>query len=183
MKLVTDKIIDNGLLPIAMFSVGIWGMICAIFNTCAELISLLWNSRILKFSTLKSSLDELRKIAFEYENEMILMLKEQKELEISELTQKANFGDDNKLYNGVLYIALKDALNVYSVNMKIKMNAKTAGILENSKLWNSFLAKHEQSALNIFEAEFSKNAQKALEIVIKTDKWNQNRYNPTNKKY
>lgn len=163
-----DKCIENGLLPIGIFLVGIWGMICAIFNTCAELISLLWNSRILKFSALKSSLDELRKIALERENQILLMLKEQKELEIDKLTQRADFGDDNKLYNGALYIALKDALIVFSVNMKIKMNAKTAEILKNSKLWNSFLAEHEQNALNAFEIEFSKNAQKALEIVKKT---------------
>ena len=168
-----DKCIENGLLPIGIFLVGIWGMICGACNTCAELISLLWNSRILKFSALKSSLDELRKIALEGENQMLLTLKTLKEQEIDKLTQKASFGDDNKLYNGALYIALKDALNVFSVNMKIKMNAKTAGILENSKLWDSFLVEHEQSALRAFEKDFRLNVVKAKEIVTKTHNFRQ----------
>lgn len=178
-----DKCIENGLLPIGIFLVGIWGMIYGAFNTCAELISLLWNSRILKFSALKYSLDELRKIAFECENESILSLKKEKEEEIKILTQNANFGDENKLFDGVLHIALKDAIKVFSKNMKIKMNAKIAMILKNSNLWNSYIAECKQNALRAFEAEFNKNAQKALKIVIKTDKWKQNRCNPTNKKY
>lgn len=102
---------------------------------------------------------------------------------IKELTSKADFGAKNKFYGGMLHIALKDALKVFSQNMKIKMNSKTAEILENSKLWNSFLAERKQSALRAFEAEFSENAQKVLKIVIKTYEWKQNRCNPTNKKY
>lgn len=159
-----DKVLVSSIVAPVIWServVELAGKICA---SITEQSTILWNSKIFEFSKLKASITELKSKTKERSEILKIKLKTQKELEILELMKKANFGAENKLYNGVLLIALNDALKAFEKSMEIKINPQSIKTIKNP----NFLVNLEQNSINIFEKAFIQNSAKAFELVAKT---------------
>ena len=101
MKIV-DKCVDSIIVPSVVLPVLAWERMKIIaskaLSASAEQVALLWNSRILGFANLKSSLNELRIQAKSRSDELITKLREEKITELAKLVNSANFEAENRLY-------------------------------------------------------------------------------------
>lgn len=159
-----DKMLSHSIVVPIIWGERVVGLASKIYASIVEQSTILWNSRILKFHSLKATLTELKTKSKERSESLKIKLKAQKELEISELMKKANFGAENRLYNGALFIALNDALKAFEKSMEIEINPKNIKAIKNP----NFLVNLEQNSINIFEKAFIQNSTKAFELVAKT---------------
>lgn len=159
-----DKILSHSIVAPAIWGERVVRIASKIYASITEQSTILWNSRILEFRSLKASIAELKSKAKERSENLKAELKAQKEVEIACLMKKSNFGAENRLYNGALFIALNDALKAFEKSMEIKINSQSIKAIKNP----NFLADLEQNSKNIFEKEFNQNLTRAFELATKT---------------
>ena len=113
MKII-DKCVDSIIVPSVVLPMVAWenakNIASKALSASAEQVALLWNSRILGFVSLKSSLNELRIQAKSRSDKLITKLREQKIAELAKLVNSANFEAENKLYRCGLLRHLKVSL-------------------------------------------------------------------------
>lgn len=171
MKIV-DKCVDSIIVPSIVLPALVWertkNIASKALSASAEQFRLLWNSRILGFVSLKSSLNELRIQAKSRSDELIAKLREQKITELAKLVNSANFGAENKLYRWGLEQALIEAGQKCEQAMKVKLDNKTSKTLKDKSLWSEYIASLEAKAIKAFESEFEANKIRAFELANKT---------------
>ncbi|MCI7550467.1 MAG: hypothetical protein MSA33_08515 [Campylobacter sp.] len=139
-----------------------------VLSASAEQVALLWNSRILGFVNLKSSLNELRIQAKSRSTELITKLREEKITELAKLVNSANFGAENKLYRWGLEQALIEAGQKCEQAMEVRLTKQTREILKNKSLWSEYITSLETNAIKAFESEFEAKTARAFELANKT---------------
>ena len=134
----------------------------------AEQFRLLWNSRILGFVNLKSSLNELRIQAKNRSDELIAKLREEKVAQLAKLVNSANFEAENKLYRWGLEKALIEAGQKCDQAMQVRLDKHTSKTLKDKSLWSEYITSLEANAIKAFESEFEANKIRAFELANKT---------------
>ena len=171
MKII-DKCVDSIIVPSIVLPALAWecmkNVTSKVLGASAEQVALLWNSRILGFVSLKSSLNELRIQAKSRSDKLITKLREEKITELAKLVNSANFGAENKLYRWGLEQALIEAGQKCEQAMKVKLNNKTSKTLKDKSLWSEYIASLEANAIKVFESEFEANKIRAFELANKT---------------
>ncbi|MCI7014604.1 MAG: hypothetical protein MR878_04370 [Campylobacter sp.] len=171
MKIV-DKCVDSIIVPSVVLPALAWERVKnvarKVLGASTEHFRLLWNSRILGFVSLKSSLNELRIQAKNRSDKLITKLREEKITELVKLVNSANFGAENKLYRWGLEQALIEAGQKYEQAMKVKLDNKTSKTLKDKSLWSEYITSLEANAIKAFESEFEANKIRAFELANKT---------------
>ena len=171
MKIV-DKCVDSIIVPSVVLPALAWERVknvaSKVLGASTEQFRLLWNSRILGFVSLKSSLNELRIQAKSRSDELIIKLREEKITELAKLVNSANFGAENRLYRWGLEQALIEAGQKCEQAMKVKLDNKTSKTLKDKSLWSEYIASLEANAIKAFESEFEANKIRAFELANKT---------------
>ena len=171
MKIV-DKCVDSIIVPSVVLPMVAWertkNIASKVLGASAEQVALLWNSRILGFANLKSSLNELRIQAKSRSDELITKLREEKVAQLAKLVNSANFGAENKLYRWGLEQALTEAGQKCEQAMKVKLDNKTSKTLKDKSLWSEYITSLETNAIKAFESEFEANKIRAFELANKT---------------
>ena len=171
MKIV-DKCVDSIIVPSIVLPMVAWenakNIASKLLGASAEQFRLLWNSRILGFVSLKSSLNELRIQAKSRSDELITKLREEKITELAKLVNSANFGAENKLYRWGLEQALIEAGQKCEQAMKVKLDNKTSKTLKDKSLWSEYITSLEANAIKAFESEFEAKTARAFELANKT---------------
>ena len=171
MKIV-DKCVDSIIVPSVVLPALAWERVKNVANkvlgASTEQFRLLWNSRILGFVSLKSSLNELRIQAKSRSDELIAKLREQKITKLAKLVNSANFGAENKLYRWGLEQALIEAGQKCEQAMKVKLDNKTSKTLKDKSLWSEYITSLEANAIKAFESEFEAKTARAFELANKT---------------
>ena len=171
MKIV-DKCVDSIIVPSIVLPALAWerakNIASKVLGASAEQFRLLWNSRILGFVSLKSSLNELRIQAKSRSDKLITKLREEKITELAKLVNSANFGAENKLYRWGLEQALIEAGQKCEQAMKVKLDNKTSKTLKDKSSWSEYIASLEANAIKAFESEFEANKIRAFELANKT---------------
>ena len=171
MKIV-DKCVDSISVPSIVLPALAWermkNVASKVLGASTEQFRLLWNSRILGFVSLKSSLNELRIQAKSRSDELITKLREEKVAQLAKLVNSANFGAENKLYRWGLEQALTEAGQKCEQAMKVKLDNKTSKTLKDKSLWSEYITSLEANAIKAFESEFEANKIRAFELANKT---------------
>ncbi len=171
MKIV-DKCVDSIIVPSVVLPALAWerakNIASKALSASAEQVALLWNSRILGFVSLKSSLNELRIQAKSRSDELITKLREEKVAQLAKLVNSANFGAENKLYRWGLEQALIEAGQKCEQAMKVKLDNKTSKTLKDKSLWREYITSLEANAIKAFESEFEAKTARAFELANKT---------------
>lgn len=171
MKIV-DKCVDKVLAPSIVLPALAWERVknvaSKVLGASTEQFRLLWNSRILGFVSLKSSLNELRIQAKSRSDELITKLREEKITELAKLVNSANFGAENKLYRWGLEQALIEAGQKCEQAMQVKLDKHTSKTLKDKSLWSEYITSLEANAIKAFESEFEANKIRAFELANKT---------------
>ena len=171
MKIV-DKCVDSIIVPSIVLPMVAWenakNIASKVLSASAEQFRLLWNSRILGFVSLKSSLNELRIQAKSRSDELITKLREEKVAQLAKLVNSANFGAENRLYRWGLEQALIEAGQKCEQAMKVKLDNKTSKTLKDKSLWSEYITSLEANAIKAFESEFEANKIRAFELANKT---------------
>ena len=171
MKIV-DKCVDSIIMPSVVLPALAWerakNIASKVLSASAEQVALLWNSRILGFVSLKSSLNELRIQAKNRSDELIAKLREEKVAQLAKLVNSANFGAENRLYRWGLEKALIEAGQKCEQAMKVKLDNKTSKTLKDKSLWSEYITSLETNAIKAFESEFEANKIRAFELANKT---------------
>ena len=171
MKIV-DKCVDSIIVPSVVLPALAWervkNVVSKVLGASAEQFRLLWNSRILGFVSLKSSLNELRIQAKSRSDELIIKLREEKITELAKLVNSANFGAENKLYRWGLEQALIEAGQKCEQAMKVKLDNKTSKTLKDKSLWSEYITSLETNAMKAFESEFEAKTARAFKLANKT---------------
>ena len=171
MKIV-DKCVDSIIVPSVVLPALAWECMKNVANkvlgASTEQFRLLWNSRILGFVSLKSSLNELRIQAKSRSDELITKLREEKVAQLAKLVNSANFGAENKLYRWGLEQALTEAGQKCEQAMKVKLDNKTSKTLKDKSLWSEYITSLEANAIKAFESEFEAKTARAFELANKT---------------
>ena len=171
MKIV-DKCVDSIIVPSIVLPMVAWenakNIASKMLSASAEHFRLLWNSRILGFVSLKSSLNELRIQAKNRSDELIARLREEKVAQLAKLVNSANFGAENRLYRWGLEQALIEAGQKCEQAMKVKLDNKTSKTLKDKSLWSEYITSLEANAIKAFESEFEANKIRAFELANKT---------------
>ena len=171
MKII-DKCADKVLVPSIVLPALAWerakNIVSKVLSASTEQFRLLWNSRILGFVSLKSSLNELRIQAKNRSDELITKLREEKITELAKLVNSANFGAENKLYRWGLEQALIEAGQKCEQAMKVKLDNKTSKTLKDKSLWSEYITSLEANAIKAFESEFEAKTARAFELANKT---------------
>ena len=171
MKIV-DKCVDSIIVPSVVLPMVAWerakNIASKALSASTEHFRLLWNSRILGFVSLKSSLNELRIQAKNRSDELIARLREEKVAQLAKLVNSANFGAENKLYRWGLEQALIEAGQKCEQAMKVKLDKHTSKTLKDKSLWSEYIASLEANAIKAFESEFEANKIRAFELANKT---------------
>ena len=171
MKII-DKCVDSIIVPSVVLPMVAWerakNIASKALSASTEQFRLLWNSRILGFVSLKSSLNELRIQAKSRSDELITKLREQKTDELAKLVNSANFGAENKLYRWGLEQALIEAGQKCEQAMKVKLDNKTSKTLKDKSSWSEYIASLEANAIKAFESEFETKTARAFELANKT---------------
>ena len=171
MKII-DKCADKVLVPSIVLPAVAWenakNIARKVLGASTEQFRLLWNSRILGFVNLKSSLNELRIQAKNRSDELIARLREEKVAQLAKLVNSANFGAENKLYRWGLEQALTEAGQKCEQAMKVKLDNKTSKTLKDKSLWSEYITSLEANAIKAFESEFEANKIRAFELANKT---------------
>ena len=171
MKIV-DKCVDSIIVPSIVLPMVAWenakNIASKVLGASAEQVALLWNSRILGFVSLKSSLNELRIQAKSRSDKLITKLREEKITELAKLVNSANFGAENKLYRWGLEQALIEAGQKCEQAMKVKLDNKTSKTLKDKSLWSEYITSLEANAIKAFESEFEAKTARAFELANKT---------------
>ena len=171
MKIV-DKCVDSIIVPSIVLPALAWertkNIASKALGASAEQFRLLWNSRILGFVSLKSSLNELRIQAKNRSDELIARLREEKVAQLAKLVNSANFGAENRLYRWGLEQALIEAGQKCEQAMKVKLDNKTSKTLKDKSLWSEYITSLEANAIKAFESEFEANKIRAFELANKT---------------
>ena len=171
MKIV-DKCVDSIIVPSVVLPMVAWERVknvaSKVLGASAEQFRLLWNSRILGFVSLKSSLNELRIQAKNRSDELIAKLREEKVAQLAKLVNSANFGAENKLYRWGLEQALIEAGQKCEQAMKVKLDNKTSKTLKDKSLWREYITSLEANAIKAFESEFETKTARAFELANKT---------------
>ena len=166
MKII-DKCVDSIIVPSVVLPALAWERVKNVaskaLSASAEQVALLWNSRILGFVSLKSSLNELRIQAKSRSDELITKLREEKITELAKLVNSANFGAENKLYRWGLEKALIEA-----GQKKVKLDNKTSKTLKDKSSWREYITSLEANAIKAFESEFEAKTARAFELANKT---------------
>ena len=160
MKIV-DKCVDSIIVPSVVLPALAWERVknvaSKVLGASTEQFRLLWNSRILGFVSLKSSLNELRIQAKSRSDKLITKLREEKVAQLAKLVNSANFGAENKLYRWGLEQALIEAGQKCEQAMKVKLDNKTSKTLKDKSLWSEYITSLETNAIKAFESEFEAN--------------------------
>ena len=171
MKIV-DKCVDSIIVPSVVLPALAWERVknvaSKVLGASTEQFRLLWNSRILGFVSLKSSLNELRIQAKSRSDELIARLREEKITELAKLVNSANFGAENKLYRWGLEQALIEAGQKCEQAMQVKLDRHTSKTLKDKSLWSEYIASLEANAMKAFESEFEAKTARAFELANKT---------------
>lgn len=171
MKIV-DKCVDSIIVPSIVLPALAWERVknvaSKVLGASTEQFRLLWNSRILGFVSLKSSLNELRIQAKSRSDELITKLREEKITELAKLVNSANFGAENRLYRWGLEQALIEAGQKCEQAMKVKLDKHTSKTLKDKSLWSEYITSLEANAIKAFESEFEANKIRAFELANKT---------------
>ena len=171
MKIV-DKCVDSIIVPSIVLPALAWERVKNVASkvpgASAEQFRLLWNSRILGFASLKSSLNELRIQAKSRSDELITKLREEKVAQLAKLVNSANFEAENRLYRWGLEQALIEAGQKCEQAMKVKLDKHTSKTLKDKSLWSEYIASLEANATKVFESEFEVNKIRAFELANKT---------------
>ena len=171
MKIV-DKCVDSIIVPSIVLPMVAWerakNIASKVLGASAEQFRLLWNSRILGFVSLKSSLNELRIQAKSRSDELITKLREEKVAQLAKLVNSANFGAENKLYRWGLEQALIEAGQKCEQAMKVKLDKHTSKTLKDKSSWSEYITSLEANAIKAFESEFEANKIRAFELANKT---------------
>ena len=171
MKIV-DKCVDSIIVPGVVLPALAWenakNIVSKVLGASTEQFRLLWNSRILGFVSLKSSLNELRIQAKSRSDELIARLREEKVAQLAKLVNSANFGAENKLYRWGLEKALIEAGQKCEQAMKVKLDNKTSKTLKDKSLWSEYITSLETNAMKAFESEFEAKTARAFELANKT---------------
>ena len=171
MKII-NKCVDKVFVPSVVLPMVAWerakNIASKALGASAEQVALLWNSRILGFVSLKSSLNELRIQAKNRSDELITKLREQKITELAKLVNSANFGAENRLYRWGLEQALIEAGQKCEQAMKVKLDNKTSKTLKDKSLWSEYITSLETNAIKAFESEFEAKTARAFELANKT---------------
>ena len=171
MKIV-DKCVDSIIVPSVVLPALAWermkNVASKVLGASTEQFRLLWNSRILGFVSLKSSLNELRIQAKSRSDELIIKLREEKITELAKLVNSANFGAENKLYRWGLEQALIEAGQKCEQAMKVKLDNKTSKTLKDKSLWSEYITSLETNAMKAFESEFEAKTERAFKLANKT---------------
>ena len=171
MKII-DKCVDSIIVPSIVLPALAWenakNIVSKVLSASTEQFRLLWNSRILGFVSLKSSLNELRIQAKSRSDKLIIKLREEKITELAKLVNSANFGAENKLYRWGLEQALIEAGQKCEQAMKVKLDNKTSKTLKDKSLWSEYITSLETNAMKAFESEFEAKTARAFELANKT---------------
>ena len=171
MKIV-DKCVDSIIVPSVVLPMVAWerakNIASKVLGASAEQFRLLWNSRILGFVSLKSSLNELRIQAKSRSDELITKLREEKIAQLAKLVNSANFGAENRLYRWGLEQALIEAGQKCEQAMQVKLDKHTSKTLKDKSSWSEYIASLEANAIKAFESEFEANKIRAFELANKT---------------
>ena len=171
MKIV-DKCVDSIIVSSVVLPALAWermkNVTSKVLGASAEQFRLLWNSRILGFVSLKSSLNELRIQAKSRSDELIARLREEKITELAKLVNSANFEAENRLYRWGLEQALIEAGQKCEQAMKVKLDNKTSKTLKDKSLWSEYITSLEANAIKAFESEFEAKTARAFELANKT---------------
>ncbi|WP_096025753.1 hypothetical protein [Campylobacter lanienae] len=171
MKIV-DKCVDSIIVPSVVLPMVAWenakNIASKALSASAEQVALLWNSRILGFVSLKSSLNELRIQAKSRSDELIARLREEKVAQLAKLVNSANFEAENRLYRCGLEQALIEAGQKCEQAMKVKLDNKTSKTLKDKSSWSEYITSLEANATKVFESEFEVNKIRAFELANKT---------------
>ena len=171
MKII-NKCVDKVFVPSVVLPMVAWERVknvaSKVLGASAEQFRLLWNSRILGFVSLKSSLNELRIQAKNRSDELITKLREEKVAQLAKLVNSANFGAENKLYRWGLEQALIEAGQKCEQAMKVKLDNKTSKTLKDKSSWSEYITSLEANAIKAFESEFEANKIRAFELANKT---------------
>ena len=171
MKII-NKCVDKVFVPSIVLPALAWenakNIASKLLSASTEQFMLLWNSRILGFVSLKSSLNELRIQAKNRSDELIARLREEKVAQLAKLVNSANFGAENKLYRWGLEQALTEAGQKCEQAMKVKLDNKTSKTLKDKSSWSEYITSLEANAIKAFESEFEANKIRAFELANKT---------------
>ena len=171
MKIV-DKCVDSIIVPSVVLPMVAWermkNVASKVLGASTEQFRLLWNSRILGFANLKSSLNELRIQAKSRSDKLITKLREEKITELAKLVNSANFGAENKLYRWGLEQALIEAGQKCEQAMEVRLTKQTREILKDKSLWSEYITSLEANAIKAFESEFEAKTARAFELANKT---------------
>ena len=171
MKIV-DKCVDSIIVPSVVLPALAWERVknaaSKVLGASTEHFRLLWNSRILGFVSLKSSLNELRIQAKSRSDELIAKLREETVAQLAKLVNSANFGAENKLYRWGLEKALIEAGQKCEQAMKVKLDNKTSKTLKDKSLWSEYITSLETNAIKAFESEFEAKTARDFELANKT---------------
>ena len=171
MKII-NKCVDKVFVPSVVLPMVAWermkNVASKALSASTEQFRLLWNSRILGFVSLKSSLNELRIQAKSRSDELIAKLREEKVAQLAKLVNSANFEAENKLYRWGLEQALIEAGQKCEQAMKVKLDNKTSKTLKDKSLWSEYITSLETNAIKAFESEFEAKTARAFELANKT---------------
>lgn len=171
MKIV-DKCVDSIIVPSVVLPMVAWermkNVASKVLGASTKHFRLLWNSRILGFVSLKSSLNELRIQAKSRSDKLITKLREEKITELAKLVNSANFGVENKLYRWALEKALIEAGQKCEQAMQVKLDKHTSKTLKDKSLWSEYITSLEANAIKAFESEFEAKTARAFELANKT---------------
>ena len=171
MKII-NKCVDSIIVPSIVLPALAWerakNIASKVLSASTEQFRLLWNSRILGFVSLKSSLNELRIQAKSRSDKLITKLREEKITELAKLVNSANFGAENKLYRWGLEQALIEAGQKCEQAMKVKLDNKTSKTLKDKSSWSEYITILETNAIKAFESEFEAKTARAFELANKT---------------
>ena len=171
MKIV-DKCVDSIIVPSIVLPALAWenakNIARKVLGASTEQFRLLWNSRILGFVSLKSSLNELRIQAKSRSDELITKLREEKVAQLAKLVNSANFEAENKLYRWGLEQALIEAGQKCEQAMQVKLDKHTSKTLKDKSSWSEYITSLEANAIKAFESEFEANKIRAFELANKT---------------
>ena len=171
MKII-NKCVDKVFIPSVVLPMVAWecakNIASKVLGASTEQFRLLWNSRILGFVSLKSSLNELRIQAKSRSDELIAKLREEKVAQLAKLVNSANFGAENRLYRWGLEQALIEAGQKCEQAMQVKLDKHTSKTLKDKSSWSEYITSLEANAIKTFESEFEAKTARAFELANKT---------------
>lgn len=169
---IIDKCIYSIIVPSIVLPMVAWermkNVASKVLGVSTEQFRLLWNSRILGFANLKSSLNELRIQAKSRSDELIARLREEKVAQLAKLVNSANFGAENRLYRWGLEKALIEAGQKCEQAMQVKLDKHTSKTLKDKSSWSEYITSLEANAIKTFESEFEAKTARAFELANKT---------------